>query len=303
MRNISRVCRHLNARLANDGLPDASRRALSIVRTRSGDDWFVDDAKNYWRCFLFIEGASAREIIESTEQAFQVAATFGNFTKLLADISGERLEEVIPDFHNTRKRYQNFQRSLAADIRNRARGAKAEIAFLQAREKECSTIVEAIERGEIPERVTHNDTKLNNILVDDATNRGLCVIDLDTSMPGSALYDFGDMVRTATSPTLEDETNLSLVVARPEYFEALARGFLSSLGDTLNKSEKALLPFSGKLITLEVGMRFLTDYLDGDVYFKTAREGHNLDRCRNQFALVASIEKQLDSMSRVVDSI
>ncbi|MDR1498388.1 MAG: aminoglycoside phosphotransferase family protein [Puniceicoccales bacterium] len=300
MRNISRVCRHMRARLIEDGLPDASRRALTIVPTTSGADWFVDDTQNYWRCFLFVEGARAHEIIESPSQAFQVAATFGNFTKLLEDIPSGRLEEVIPDFHNTRKRFENFQKSLAADIHNRAKDAKAEIDFLHAHENDCSVVVDAIARGEIPERVTHNDTKLNNILIDDTTKQGLCVIDLDTSMPGSALYDFGDMVRTATSPTLEDEVNLSLVVARPEYFNALATGFLSSLGTTLNKTEKELLPFSGKLITLEVGMRFLTDYLDGDVYFKTSRTRHNLDRCRNQFALVASIEKQFDAMNSFV---
>jgi hypothetical protein len=300
MENVTRICRHSQSRLRAENAPDTSRRTLTLVPTTSGKDWIVDESGNFWRCFLFIENAIAYDIIETTEQAFQAAKTFGNFTKLLVDLPGGRLTETIPDFHDTRRRYANFQAALNADVKNRARDVKDEIAFLQAREKDCSVVVDAIAHGEIPERVTHNDTKLNNILIDDRSQRGLCVIDLDTAMPGSALYDFGDMVRSATAPTREDESDLSRVFCRPDYFRALAHGYLSALGGTLNERERDLLPFSGKLLTLEVGMRFLTDYLSGDTYFKITHPAHNLERCRNQFALVSSIEKQLDSFDKIV---
>jgi hypothetical protein len=300
MENVARICRHSRERLRATGAADASRRTLTLVPTLDGADWFVDDAGNFWRCFLFIEGAVASEVIETPEQAFQTAETFGNFTKLLADLGGERLVETIPFFHDTRHRYADFQAVLAADVANRAAAVAPEIAFLQAREKDCAVVVDAIARGEIPERVTHNDTKLNNILVDAKTGRGLCVIDLDTAMPGSALYDFGDMVRSATAPAREDETNLSKVYCRPEYFKALATGYLASLSGTLNAREKDLLAFSGKLLAIELGMRFLTDYLAGDTYFKVAHPEHNLERARNQFALAVSIEGQLSAFEKIV---
>ncbi|MDR2429426.1 MAG: aminoglycoside phosphotransferase family protein [Puniceicoccales bacterium] len=303
MENVARICRHTLRRLQVDGVPDAARRTLTLVPSRTGADWFVDAGGNHWRVFLFIELARSYDVIETTEQARAAAEAFGNFTKLLVDLPGGRLVETIPNFHNTMWRYGEFQRALASDARNRARDVRDEIAFLQERKADCSVVVDAIARGEIPERVTHNDTKLNNILIDNRTQRALCVIDLDTAMPGSALYDFGDMVRSATSPVGEDERDLRKVVCRPGYFKALALGYLAALGGTLNKAEKALLPFSGKLLALELGMRFLTDYLDGDVYFKTTRPGHNLDRCRNQFALARSIETQMEAMARVVDSL
>ncbi|MDR2513365.1 MAG: aminoglycoside phosphotransferase family protein [Puniceicoccales bacterium] len=303
MKNTARICRHSRDKLREEGIRDTTRRTLTLVPTNNGADWFVDASGNHWRCFLFIERARSYDIIENTGQAYEAARTFGTFTRLLADLPGERLVEVIPNFHNTRKRYENFQKTLAADSLNRATKVKAEIAFLQQRETDCSVVVDAIAQGKVPERVTHNDTKLNNILLDDYSQQGLCVIDLDTAMPGSALYDFGDMVRSATTPTSEDETDLARVVCRQEYFEALARGYLDALGDTLNTEEKHLLAFSGKLLTLEVGMRFLTDYLAGDTYFKIAHPEHNLERCRNQFALVASIERQLDAMNALVEKL
>ena len=303
MENVARICRHTRSRLQAAGAPEVIRRTLTLVPTRTGAEWFVDAGGNYWRVFIFIELARSYDVIETPAQAREAAETFGNFTKLLVDLPGERLVETIPNFHNTMWRYANFQRALGADVCNRAREVRDEIAFVQARAADCSVVVDAIARGEIPERVTHNDTKLNNILIDNRTQRALCVIDLDTAMPGSALYDFGDMVRSATSPVGEDEKDLRKVVCRPEYFKALASGYLAALGGTLNDAEKALLPFSGKLLALELGMRFLTDYLEGDVYFKTARPGHNLDRCRNQFALARSIEDRMDAMARVVASL
>lgn len=303
MENVARICRHSFDKLKANNAPDASRRTLTLIPTKSGKDWFVDAEGNVWRCYIFIERARGYDVIETTEQAFQAARAFGNFQKLLVDIPGGRLVETIPDFHNTRKRFETFQKSLAADVKNRAAGVKKEIDFILAREKDCSIVLDAMANGEIPERIAHQDTKLNNVLIDDYTLEGICVIDLDTSMPGSALYDFGDMVRTSTSPAKEDEVDLSKVAMQFQYFEALAKGYLSSAGDFLNAKERELLPFSGKLLTLECGMRFLTDYLDGDLYFKTARPDHNLDRCRTQFRLVECIEEQMDAMNALVASL
>ncbi len=188
-------------------------------------------------------------------------------------------------------------------MKNRAASVKKEIDFILKREKDCAVVLNAIANGEIPERIAHQDTKLNNVLIDDYTLEGICVIDLDTSMPGSVLYDFGDMVRTSTSPAKEDEKDLSLVKMQFKFFESLAKGYLSSAGDFLNKKERELLPFSGKLLTFECGIRFLTDFLDGDNYFKTAYADHNLDRCRTQFRLVECIEEQMEAMNKLVSEL
>ncbi|MDR3229529.1 MAG: aminoglycoside phosphotransferase family protein [Puniceicoccales bacterium] len=300
LQNVSRVCRHLRGKLRAAGVRDASRRALTLVPTYSGEEWFRDDDGNYWRCYILIEGVTAYDVVGHEAQAFAVAKAFGNFTNLLTDLGGGRLADVIPDFHNTPWRFANFQKALAADAHNRAADVRDEIAFVLAREKDCAIVTDALVRGDIPERVTHNDTKLNNVLIDEFTEAGMCVIDLDTVMPGSALYDFGDMVRTTAAAAKEDETDLSKVACRQGYFEALVRGYTESLGDSLTQTEKDLLAFSGKLMTFEVGLRFLTDYLEGDTYFKVAHPRHNLDRCRNQFAMVRSIEAQLDAMNAFV---
>ncbi|MDR0534843.1 MAG: aminoglycoside phosphotransferase family protein [Puniceicoccales bacterium] len=300
MSNVARVCRHAGGRLRADNQPDASRRALTLVPTRDGSDWVKDAAGNHWRCFLFIEGAASFNVAATPSLAFHAAHTFGEFTRLLSDLPGERLAETIPDFHHTRKRYEAFLSALETDAAGRSASVANEVRFLKDREKDCSVIVDAIKRGEIPERITHNDTKLNNILMDVQSGRGLCVVDLDTVMPGSALYDFGDMVRSGATSALEDETDLDAVTCRADHFKALASGFITALKDTLNDREKELLAFSGKLMTLEVGMRFLTDYLCGDTYFKIAHPAHNLERCRNQFALVSSIEKQLSAFEKIV---
>ncbi len=300
MQNVARVCAHSQQKLRESGAPDASRRSLSLVPTRDGRQWFVDKDGNTWRTYLFVERARGYDVIENTAQAYQAARSFGAFQKLLVDIPGERLIETIPNFHNTTARFAAFRAALAADKHNRAHEVKSEIDFLVKREADCNIVVDHIAAGRIPERVTHNDTKLNNVLIDDYTQEGICVIDLDTAMPGSALYDFGDMVRTSTSPSKEDETDLSKIYLQENYFEALVRGYFSTAGEFLNSYEKELLPFSGKLLTLECGMRFLTDYLDGDNYFKTTRPGHNLDRCRNQFQLVTDIEGKLEKLNKLV---
>ena len=300
MENVARVCAHAHAKLRTAGLTDGHRRALRLIPTHQGKSWHIDPSGNRWRCYDFIEGATGHDVVRSPAQAEAAAKAFGAFQSLLADLPGARLHETIPDFHHTPSRFARFQAALAKDSHGRAAAAGPEIAFALARASEVSVIVDALRAGTLPERVTHNDTKLNNVLLDDVTQEGVCVIDLDTVMPGSALYDFGDLVRTSTSPAAEDETDLSKVTMQLPMFEALVRGYLSSARGFLTPREKELLPFAGKLITLEIGLRFLTDWLEGDTYFKIKRPTHNLDRCRTQFKLVASIEEQLPAMQEIV---
>jgi Ser/Thr protein kinase RdoA (MazF antagonist) len=301
MENVARVCAHAQAKLMAAGTSDAHRRALRLTPTHQGKAWHVDQAGNRWRCYDFIEGATGHDVVRSPAQAESAAKAFGAFQALLADLPGERLHETIPDFHHTPSRFARFQAALAKDSHGRAAAAGPEIAFALARAGEVSVVVDALRDGSLPERVTHNDTKLNNVLLDDITQEGACVIDLDTVMPGSALYDFGDLVRTSTSPAAEDETDLSRVRMQLPMFAALVRGYLASARGFLTPREKELLPFAGKLITFEIGLRFLTDWLEGDTYFKIKRPMHNLDRCRTQFKLVASIEEQLPAMREIVE--
>ncbi|MDB6019376.1 MAG: hypothetical protein JWR19_3865 [Pedosphaera sp.] len=297
MENIARVTRHLGGEFAGAG--DASRRSLTLVFARDGNPSYQDAAGNHWRVYLFIEQARTYDAVESPGQAFEAAKAFGLFQKVLANLPAPRLHDTIPDFHHTPKRFLALERAVAADAFNRALLAKPEIEFAQQHESITSVLLDA----NLPERVTHNDTKFNNVMLDDTTGEGICVIDLDTVMPGLALYDFGDMVRTTTSPAKEDERDLSKVKMQFPMFEALVRGYLSTAGSFLTKEEKQLLAFSGKLITFEIGLRFLTDYLNGDTYFKVHRDGHNLDRCRTQFKLVESIENQEESMNELIESI
>jgi aminoglycoside phosphotransferase (APT) family kinase protein len=297
MENVQRVTTHLAAQVA--GEPDRDRRALTLIPARDGRVWHMDAEGNYWRAYLFIEKARTYEAVESAEQAFQTAKAFGGFQKLLAGLPAPRLHDTIPDFHHTPKRFMALEQAIAADAAGRAVMAKPEIEFALAHKPIAGVLLDA----KLPERVTHNDTKLNNVMIDDATGEAICVIDLDTVMPGLALYDFGDMVRTATSPAMEDERDLSKVTMQFPMFEALVRGYLAEAGGFLTKVEKRHLAFSGKLITFEIGIRFLADYLAGDKYFKVHREGHNLDRCRTQFKLVESIEQQEEKMERLVESI
>ena len=297
MENIQRVTVHLAGKLARER--DFSRRVLTLIPARHGLCYHCDAQGNYWRTYLFIEQALTYDAVESTQQAFEAAKAYGRFQGLLADLPGPRLHDTIPYFHNTPKRFTALEGALAKDVANRAKLAKPEIDFALAHKPITSVLADA----KLPERVTHNDTKFNNVMLDDATGEGICVIDLDTVMPGLVLYDFGDMVRTATSPAKEDERDLSKVKMQFPMFEALVRGYLASAADFLTKAEKQHLTFSGKLITFENGIRFLTDYLAGDTYFKVHREGHNLDRCRTQFKLVESIEQQEEQMNELVESI
>ena len=297
MENIQRVTNHLGAKSA--GLPDQSRRVLTLIPTREGMACHRDPEGNVWRAYVFIEHARTFDAVESAEQAFKAAQAFGRFQGLLADLPAPRLHDTIPDFHHTPKRFAALEEAIQTDVVNRAALAKPEIEFALRHRSICGVLLDA----KLPERVTHNDTKFNNVMLDDATGEGICVIDLDTVMPGLALYDFGDMVRTTTSPVKEDERDLSKVKMQLPMFEALARGYLSSAESFLTKEEMRFLPFAGKLITFEIGIRFLADFLAGDRYFKVHREGHNLDRCRTQFKIVESIEQQEGQMTKLVEGL
>jgi len=296
MENIQRVTSHLAAQAA--GEPESERRVLTLILARDGRAWHVDAEGNYWRAYRFIEGARTYDAVESAEQAYEAAKAFGRFQQMLASLPAPRLHETIPDFHNTPKRFRSLEQAIAADAAGRAKLAGREIEFALARKSMAGVLMDA----NLPERVTHNDTKFSNVLLDDVTGEGICVVDLDTVMPGLALYDFGDMVRTTTSPAMEDERDLSKVTMQFAMFEALVRGYLQAAGGFLTKAEKQHLAFSGKLITFEQGIRFLTDYLAGDTYYKVQREGQNLDRCRTQFKLIKSIEEQEDKMERLLES-
>ncbi len=300
MENVERVCHHTQQKLATQGLPDAFRRALRLIPTRRGRNWLTDANGQCWRCYNFIENATGHDVVSSVRQAHAAARAFGAFQAMLADLPGVRLNETIPKFHHTPTRFANFKEALKKDTQGRAKYAESEIRSALEHEHLASLITGALERQEIPERVTHNDTKLNNVLLDDASQEGLCVIDLDTVMPGSVLYDFGDLVRTSTSPAAEDETDLDKVFMQLPMFAALVEGYLSSAKVFLSPREVALLPQAGQVITYEIGLRFLTDWLEGDVYFKCKRPNHNLERARTQFKLVDSITAQLPAMRQTV---
>ena len=297
MENVQRVTTHLSHKVAHQA--DFSRYVLTLIPARDGRAWHCDSGGNYWRTYLFIENARTYDAVESPQQAFQAARAFGEFQKLLADLPAPRLHDTIPNFHHTPSRFASLEAVIAADSVNRAHLAQAEIEFALKHKPLTGVLLAA----GLPERVTHNDTKLNNVMLDDKTGDGICVIDLDTVMPGLALYDFGDIVRTSTSPAKEDERDLLKVQMQFPMFEALVRGYLETAAGFLSKAERQHLAFSGKLITFEIGIRFLTDFLDGDVYFKVHRAGHNLDRCRTQFKLVESIERQEEQMTKLVETL
>jgi aminoglycoside phosphotransferase (APT) family kinase protein len=303
MKNVMRVTTHIRKKQELRSLRDVTRRALIVIPTRDGKSFYQNGDKEVWRTFVFVEGVETYESVQTPQQAYQAGRAFGEFQHLLVDLPGERLFETIPDFHNTRKRFAALQQAIQKDHYNRAKDARAEIDFALKHEPLVGLILDAMAKGRIPERVTHNDTKFNNVMLDVLTGEAMCIVDLDTVMPGCALYDFGDMVRTTTSPTLEDEQDLSKVKMQMPMFKKLAEGYLSTAGQFLTKAEKGLIAFSGKLITFEIGVRFLTDFLSGDTYFRIHRPGHNLDRCRTQFKLVESIERQEKPMQQYVNKL
>jgi hypothetical protein len=298
MENVERVTHHALETLLAEGNPEARRRTLTCIPATDGKPYAIDSEGNIWRTFPFIERARGHDEIQSNAQAYQAARAFGSFQNLAATLGGPRLHETIPDFHHTPKRLAALEAAIVANPTARAATVAAEIDFARARADDCSRITDLIATGAVPERITHNDTKLNNVLLDDITAEGVCVIDLDTTMPGCALYDFGDMVRTAAPTTREDNAALETIGIRLDRFESLVHGYLST-ATFLNSTERSLLAFSGKLLSLECGIRFLTDFINGDVYFKTHRPNHNLDRCRNQFALVKAIEAQMPQLEEI----
>jgi hypothetical protein len=302
MENLMRVTRHIATKLAAQGAREITRRALTVVPTRNGQPFYKDDNDDCWRTFVFVEKVQSFESVQTPAQAYEAGKAFGTFQSLLSDLGGERLHETIPEFHNTRKRFSALQQAIQSDPCNRARFARREIEAALKQEPWIGTLLDAHASGDIPERVTHNDTKFNNVMLDWETGQAMCVVDLDTVMPGLVLYDFGDMVRTTTSPTLEDERDLSKVQAQMQMFEALARGYMEAANEFLTAPERAFLAFSGKLISFTIGIRFLTDYLVGDTYFRVHRPDHNLDRCRTQFKLVESITQQEEAMQKFVES-
>ncbi|HUF60838.1 MAG TPA: aminoglycoside phosphotransferase family protein [Verrucomicrobiales bacterium] len=303
MENVTRVTGHMASKLAEADDPDARRKALTVVPARDGNGCWKNGDGVYWRTYVYIHRATTFETLDSEERARAVARAFGRFQRMLTDIPGGRLHETIPDFHDAGKRCDALEAAVAASKNGRVSEAKDAIDFVRKRRDVAGVIRKLLDSGGIPERVTHNDTKLNNVLIDDATEEGICVIDLDTVMPGSVLYDFGDMIRTVTNPALEDERDLSKVCMRMNMFRALLEGYWSTAGGFLNETEREHLAFSGKLLALIIGARFLTDYLQGDTYFKVHRRGQNLDRARSQFRLVKSIEEQEEEMRGVVDDV
>ncbi len=292
MSNIGRVCTHVRSRLAAQGVRDLDRRVLTPIPTREGSLFHRDSTGSFWRIFTLIEGARGYERAASPQQAYTAARAFGAFQRLLSDLPGDRLAETIPNFHHTPTRYAAFDEAVKQDRFARVAHARREVEWFLEHRELGATLIRMRDNGLAPQRVTHNDTKLNNVLIDDLTHEAICVVDLDTVMPGLSLYDFGDLVRTATSPTAEDEKDITKVDMQMPLFDALARGYLDETRSFLTPAEVENLPVAGMVITLTIGLRFLTDFLQGDTYYKTHRPGHNLDRCRTQIALVDSMKRQ-----------
>ena len=302
MNNFAAVSAYLRSIVKKDG-GDADTECLRLIPTLNGADYYVDKQGEVWRMTQLIENTDAYLIAENRDMFEDAGRAFGLFIKRLEGFDASTLIEVIPDFHNTVKRYENLEKAVAEDKAGRAAGVSDLIDFARARRDKTGIINGALAKGEIPLRVTHNDTKLNNVLIDVATKKAVCVIDLDTVMPGSLLYDFGDAIRVGCSTAKEDEPDLDKVHFDKENFVAFTRGFMRGLGDSITDKERELLPVGAILMTFECGMRFLTDYLEGDVYFKIAYPEHNLVRCRAQFRLVEELEENLPFMHETVQKV
>ena len=272
-------------------------RVTEHLRKKGVKSLEVKGYENPWRVYAFLEGYTSVDLVTNPAQAELVAGAFAKFQNDLADLPPPRLGDIIPKFHDTVDRLRLLDEAAAADVKGRRAKVAAELAFVDRRREEAAKIVTMMAKGEIPERITHNDTKINNVML--APDGTAVVIDLDTTMPGSALYDFGDMVRTSSAAAAEDEQDLSKVYSKREYFEALVKGYLAQ-AKFLTDAEKANLAFAGRLITLTIGIRFLTDYLAGDTYFRTAYDDHNLVRCRAQFGMVESMEEQAEDYEGIV---
>ena len=299
MENIVNITDYLAREIKRLG-GDPSRETLSVIRTRQGGAGFTDSEGGAWRAFPFVEDTVCFQAAETPSLFAASGRAFGRFQRLLRDYPADTLHETIPRFHDTENRLQNLKNAVAADPLGRAKGCAADIAFVLAREADCSVALRALRDGLLPLRVTHNDTKLNNVLMDAKTGEALCVIDLDTVMPGLSINDFGDSIRFGANHSAEDEPDLSKVNLDMDLFAVYTAAFLEEAGEALTEAEIRYLPWGAKLMTLECGMRFLTDYLEGDNYFHISREGQNLDRARTQFKLVADMEEHWDQLNAIV---
>lgn len=302
MRNVEAVTRHINQKVLRVR-KDSDGQTLNLYPGRGGQSFVKGPGGGIWRCYNFIEGCRTYDVVENTRQAYQAGHAFGAFQNLVSDLPAEDLVEVIPDFHNTPQRYQQLQDAVAKDVAGRVSEVADELLAIEAFVGEMSRVTDLQEKGALPVRVTHNDTKINNVLFDIASDEAVCVIDLDTVMPGLSLYDFGDLVRTSVNPGEEDERDLSKVVMRMPIFEALVEGYLDAAGGVLTELEIQLLPFSGRLLAMEVAMRFLADHLNGDQYFRVKRENQNLDRTRAQLKLADEIGKSEEAMGDFVKKV
>ena len=300
MANIIRITEHISGKMQVID-PALASRQLYVIDTNDGKGFHEDGEGNFWRVYNFIENAVTRDTLESADLAYESARMFGWFQRMLTDLPGPELYDTIADFHNTPRRLEVFRQVLDADALNRAVDAKREIKFLLENSDICNALLNLADSGEIPKRIAHNDAKINNVMLDEKTNKGVCIIDLDTVMPGLSLYDFGDMVRTAVCAAAEDERDLSKVAVDISMFEALVRGYAAEAGRFLTSAERKNLVSAGKLITFEQFMRFLTDYLAGDTYYKISRDRHNLDRSRTQMKLVESITEQEEAMTELIE--
>lgn len=300
MENIVHVTGYLRKSIIEQG-GDPDRETLNVIKTRNGENYYRDGSGNYWRVFLFIERTVCLEKVESAKDFYDSAVAFGNFQRMLADYPAKDLHETIPNFHHTPSRFRAFCKAVDEDKLGRAALVQEEIAFAKAREQDTHALTDLLANGQLPLRVTHNDTKLNNILFDADSRKALCIIDLDTVMPGLSHYDFGDSIRFGASTGEEDEKDLSKITVDLDLYEAFTKGYLEGCGGRLTDKEIEMLPMGAKLMTYECGIRFLADYLEGDIYFKVHREGHNLDRARTQFKLVADMEAKWDEMRAIVE--
>ncbi len=299
MENIFGVTEYLRNVIREEG-GDPDRETLSCIKTKNGCTYFEDNEGQPWRCYNYISNSVCYQLVEDPEQFYQSGNSFGHFLKQLGNYPASSLKETIPDFHNTVKRFENLEKALKRDIKNRAITCRPEIAFALDRKQDCKVLVEKQENGTLPLRVTHNDTKLNNILFDAETGKGLCIIDLDTIMPGLAANDFGDSIRFGAATAEEDERDLDKMHFDISLYELYVKGYLEATRDVLTPEEVESLPWGARLMTFECGIRFLTDYLEGDTYFKTAYPEHNLVRARTQFRLVDEMEQQFAKMQEIV---
>lgn len=300
MRNIELVTEYLAQTIRLNG-GDAERETLSIVRTRENKNCYRDSLGSYWRMYTFIENTNSYDQVERPEDFYQSAYAFGRFQRLLAGFDASTLTETIPNFHNTPSRFNRFLEVVKEDKCGRAASVQDEIKFFLDREQDMKKCQKELEDGLLPLRVTHNDTKLNNILIDKETGKGLCVIDLDTVMPGLSIFDFGDSIRFGANTAAEDEKDLAKVSIDLDLYAKYVQGYLAGCGGKLTDEEIKMMPFGAKNMTMECGMRFLTDYLEGDVYFMVHRPGHNLDRCRTQIALVRDMESKWEQMKNITE--